>query len=255
MGRLQTAYRRRAYVPRMPYSRLNFGRRLVQRGDGYGNAGPYASGVTGNTRHTFARGVRELALYVPPTRAPKGEMHYFDTEPGGLGMDTTGTITALNIVAQGDALTQRTGSRYTQLGLQIRGYVQSGTATTITMTAFLIVWDRQPQGALPAITDILDTADSRSFQRADNRDRFHVLLRRDYVLMGPAGTPTSASIKNVDEFIKFRRQTVLAGGDTTGVVANMKTGGLYLVTVGVAPAGATAGTMNARFRLHFADSP
>lgn len=237
---------------RMPLSRRLRGGRIARRTQ-------YASGVAGSTKHIYARASRELALYVPPRRVEPAEMHYLDWTDDPLLFDTTGSIYHINAVGLGNGITERTGSRALMLGVQIRGEAYPGTIAVAALGSVMIVWDISPRGVLPAISDILDSVSTQSFQNAVNRDRFHILYRKDYKFAGNAATGliTNATNYVVDEFVRFQRSSVWTEA-ASGAIADCKVGALYLVTVGnkarVASPNDIGGIYVVSTRVHFSDN-
>jgi len=184
------------------------------------------SGVAGTTRYQSVKLGRDLPLYVPKLRQTASEMHYHDypllqwtpAKPGGI-------LEQFNDIGLGTSITQRLGSRVTQLSLQMRGECKS-TAANANYHAMIIVYDRMPTGVLPVITDIFDSDDVASFQRADTRDRFQFLHRRDFKT---DGTTDETASHLINQRLAFRLQSSFATGATGGGMADIKTGALYFV--------------------------
>lgn len=187
-------------------------------------------------------------------RASPNETGYVDLAFASYGANTTGTITLIATIAQGAGVTQRIGKRAYYKSIQIRGAVDPNASTLTTKVAFIIVYDRRPTGALPAITDILVSASSVSFNNDNNSGRFQIVTRRDYFLIGNNATPnTSLSGVSIEEFIKFRREVVYKAAGT-GAIGDIEQGALYLVTVGDKAAGATDADFFLGFRVRFTET-
>lgn len=198
----------------------------------------FASGVPGSMRRVAgSRAGRELPLYLSSTRELV-EAHYVDTAVAQEMIDTTGAVTLLNGIAAGTLITQRDGARCFMTTLQIRGTIYTGSATTVSTGTWMIVYDRAPVGVLPAVTDILDTVSIASFQKTQNRDRFLILYRREISLEGPNSAPTSDSQRTLDISISIRRPCTFSTAVNSGSIADVRSGALYLVTLGSAPTGA-----------------
>lgn len=193
--------------------------------------------------------------YAMPTKAYKGT-GYVDTSVSPIAGNTTGSIALLNTVPQGTSVNTRVGKKILLKGLQMRGTVNGDSNCITSQFALMIVWDRRPSGALPAITDILDTVSPVSFLNDSNSSRFHVLWRYDSVNIGAstsAQTDTQAQVFN--EYVKipknYKQTSYRALG--TGAIADIDEGALYFVAVGgnVAGTGDSIGSM--AFRLRFYD--
>ena len=98
----------------------------------------------------------------------------------------------------------------------------------------MVVYDRRPQGALPAITDILDSV-SNSFLNDTNSGRFKILKRFDHTHNGNtiAGVGTDSTCVEVDWFYSFpdKYAHTLYKALGTGAIADIDEGAIYIVTV------------------------
>lgn len=178
---------------------------------------------------------------------------YVDLAYATYNMDTTGSIALVATIAQGAGVQQRIGKKASYKSVQVRGLCHSNTATTVADGAILLVYDREPTGALPAITAILNTATSQSFLNDDNSKRFRIMRRWDYTYCGPVGTPTSASAYSMDEWVDMKNLPVQFKAAATGAIGDIATGALYVVTVGNIAAGTAAPVANIGFRTRFVD--
>lgn len=189
-----------------------------------------------------------------PQNRRAAENNYVDVAVVAKAVDTTGTIALLNTVAQGASINQRIGKKYFLKSCQMRGEIANNAAATYGTCVVLLVWDTKPTGSLPAITDILVSASSYSFNNDNNTDRFRILRRYDNVLVGApsATTGTSDSAKNMDDFIKINKPVICKAAGT-GAIGDIEEGALYCVTVGSAAAGTSASVANLGFRIRYTD--
>ena len=165
-------------------------------------------------------------------------------------------MTLLNTVAQGAGVTQRVGKKIVLKGLQCRGNLQNGSTANSNDVAFMIVYDKRPTGALPSITDILNTATSTSMNNDANGGRFSILKRWDEILIGnltAAANYTEAVVKSCDWYLPLNGKATVYKAAGTGAIGDIEEGALYLVTVGQVAAGTAAAVMRAGFRLRFID--
>lgn len=197
----------------------------------------------------YARPMRSLV------RAP-GETGYVDLASADYNMDTTnGSIVLLATVAQGASVNQRVGKKIMWKSIQCRGNLHNDSTATFNEVAYLIVYDNRPTGALPAITDILVSINSRSFNNDANSGRFKILKRYDTVLQGIPSTSNGAGpVENADFFLKINRKCEFAAAGT-GAIGDISLGALYLVTIGsnAGGVGTTDAIMTAAFRTRFVD--
>lgn len=191
-------------------------------------------------------------------RAPgvSRETGFVDLAGAAYNMDTTGSIVLLATVAQGASVNQRVGKKIVLKSLQCRGSVIANGTAIANDVAFLIVYDKRPTGALPAITDILVSANAQSFNNDANSGRFVVLKREDFTLLGNplnATTITETTMRDATFFLKIKDMPVVYKAAATGAIGDIEQGALYLVTVGNNVAGTTAATANLAFRTRFLD--
>lgn len=189
-------------------------------------------------------------------RAPglSRELGYVDVANTAYACDSTGTVTLLNTVAQGAAVTQRVGKKIAMKGLQCRGNIRANAATTFTDSAILIVFDKRPTGALPTITDILVSVSTNSMNNDANAGRFSILKRVDQVILGNTTTPTTGmEAFDADWWLDLKGREVVYKAAATGAIGDIEQGALYLVTLGSDAPGTSAATFAAAFRLRFLD--
>jgi len=188
------------------------------------------------------------------SRSSQYESNYVDTPLATYANDTTGSVTLLNTVAQGASINQRIGKKFVMTSLQVRGRCYNGSTASINNIVNLIVYDKRPGSSLPAVNDILDSANTHSFNKDINSGRFKIIRRFDTMLVGApsATTGTASSGKNLDLFIKMNLP-VVNNAAGTGAIGDIEEGALYFVTVGENVAGNTAATTHCGFRLRFKD--
>lgn len=193
-------------------------------------------------------------------RAYAKEKGFFDTNLATYGLDTTGTVTLLNPVPSGTGVEQRVGKKIIMKGLQCRGTLLNANNQVINDIAYMIVYDKRPTGALPAVTDILETANANALNNDANAGRFRILKRVDDVIIGNttltgavANALTSATVKTCDWWLDLKSAPVVYKLAGTGAIGDIEEGALYLVTVGTVAAAASA-VMNATFRMRFVDN-
>lgn len=189
---------------------------------------------------------------------------YFDQGSGAViaqVINTTGAVQHLDIITQGDAVTQRTGKSFQLTNFQLRGFLSGNAASVINHCAVYLVWDRQPNKALFAVTDFLDTtacAGAAAFAKRENKGRFLCIKKWQRVLIGQglAGVPvTGREALVIDKWIKLPQECIAqcTAADTTGAIGNRITGALALVTLGNVVAGTAAATIGYNFRVGFRD--
>lgn len=160
------------------------------------------------------------------------------------------SIALLNGIQTGAAFYNRVGSRVEMKNLHLRGYIQSAATSVTTNLRMLVVYDRQPTGALPVVSDILQSRDQTgatatngdSEINLDNRDRFIILRDKQYyappctntagVLTNGPSFPSTDQEWDINEFIKLKGLGVhFKSSSSPTTVADIATGAVYVMFV------------------------
>jgi len=246
-------------MPRM-YSRYAaLGRRTTHSGYIRKRRNAFQAGVRGR-RMSSLMAARAFPIARPIVQrgfvGGAGENKYFDVAGAMYVLDNTGAITHLDVVTQGNTVNSRDGRKFMPTSVNFRGRIMSGTGTTFSENAVMLVWDKQPNKALAAITDVLDAATPYAQNKREHASRFQVIRRWDSVCSGKNdGTTVGGFIRNFDHFVRLPRGLIAecTPADTTGAIGNRVTGALLLITVGNMGAGATAASLYCSIRIGFKD--
>lgn len=185
-------------------------------------------------------------------------------------MNTTGTVTCLNMISTGSSFFNRYGRRIALKSLHFHGIIQNNgnsNVNTHEYLRFLIVYDRQANGALPALSDILQNTDQQannttsvfSDLNLNNRERFLILrdYRKEFPMVTGANAPyypDGQTPYTLNEFIKLKDLLTHYKADSSpAVIGDIATGSLLLVTVGSQAAGADAYKLQCSWRLRFTE--
>ena len=161
-----------------------------------------AAGVHGR-RLSALMAARALPIARPVSRSV-GENKYIDIAHASYANDTTGSVTHLSVVPQGDSVNSRDGRKFMLTNVNIRGWIEQNSTAVWNNPVNLLVWDKQPNKALAAITDILDSIHPSSQNKRENASRFMILRRWDMVLTGKNdGSTVSGFARNFDKFVRF----------------------------------------------------
>jgi len=194
------------------------------------------------------------------TSRGRPELKSVDTVQGAAAvtqaLNATGTLTAVNLIRSGAGFNNRIGRRIEMKSLHLTGYVtQTGTATTTTdLGRIMVVYDRQPNGALPTINNILLQYDQQgntyttplSGINPDQRERYMVLMDERIVLPAVTVGGVTGSVDGVTKTFNINRFISLAGLKTQysgesnpAAIGDISTGALYVLTLGgiAAPSG------------------
>lgn len=237
--------------------------RLSAGRSSYPRAGMVRSSSRTLAPYSQRRGYKRLINYTrlhQPMRGflgPAGDQKFHDVAFFGSVMNTTGAISHLDVIPTGTGVSTREGKCCQITSFQVRGECQSGTTTAVALGAVYFVWDYQPNKALAAVLDVLDTASANSFIKRENASRFRILAQRHYSMTGLLGTPaTGCEQFAVEEFIRVPASSSVVTctiNDTTGVIADRVSGALLMVTVGDTAAGTAAPNYNVGIRVNFRD--
>jgi len=193
-----------------------------------------------------------------PLKALATEKKYIETAIAAYVNNTTGSITHLDIVPQGSTVNEREGKAFQPTSIQIKGVVTNGAGAAANKWANYLVWDKQPNGALATIGDILVSASSLAFPNKDKQSRFKILRAFNGTLSGQSDEPLNSfgNTTNVEEFIKLPAYCIsqCTAADSLGTIAGRTTGALLWVTVGDHTAGTTAASSTVGFRMNFNDN-
>lgn len=223
-----------------------------------GGGGGYSRARRAALPRTFGvpRGVPavQVAQAVRAYQAQKRDAGYVDLAVANYALDTTGSITLLTTIAQGASVNQRIGKKAVYKSLQIRGAVTSNGTAIANDAALILVLDRKPTNALPAITDVLVSANARAFNNDVNSDRFKILRRWDFQLLGNTTAPaTGLEGFSADAFVPMKGIPIEFNAAGTGAIGDISKNALYLITVGVNAAGGTAANATLAFRTRFTE--
>lgn len=105
----------------------------------------------------------------------KRELKFIESGVVSLTPSTTATITYLSASAQGTTNVGREGNVIYVKSMYFRGTCIQHVSALTTVIRFLIVMDKDNQGAAPITTDILDSSDVNSQTSKVNTKRFRIL--------------------------------------------------------------------------------
>lgn len=127
------------------------------------------------------------------------ELKFIDTTKAATAVATAGTIfnSSLLLMQEGTSDSTRIGNKITVKSVMLRGSVfanaQVDANETSNVVRIIVYLDRQANGATAAVTDILASANWRSFNNLDNKDRFRTLAEKEIAIVLPGATPSGAA--------------------------------------------------------------
>ncbi len=150
-------------------------------------------------------------------------------------------------IVQGTSSFTRLGHKIRNTGNRIKGhFFADWNGPRVAIVGYSWVWDKSPNKALPAVADIFTINATQGFDMAntllvdDNSDRFKVLrsvrkvIGKTQAAEGATSAQSAANEPNVilvDDFLKLPAScvTTYVKGNTSGAIANVLTGALYLI--------------------------
>lgn len=166
---------------------------------------------------------------------------------------TTMATIVLNAVGEGASSYQRVGKKIQPVWCHVRGYFipsdVAGGAFSLPYESIrmMLVWDKQPNGSLAVISDIVRdvdgaggaTTNSQSDRNITNRDRFVILrdIRKTYWFRPINTALANVSVDQPQENLNFEFSASLKGKKTlynasSASITTINTGALLLVVFG-----------------------
>jgi len=198
---------------------------------------------------------------------PSAELKYSESATA-LGVNTTGFVGNQLNVGRGDDLTQRKGREVITKLIEVNFHIfrsDSATPTAsanipIQTTRIILFYDKQANGAVPAITAVLDTSDPLSHYNYANRNRFVVIKDWTFIFdqyfsgAANANGNSSNSIFNRQLKIPCNLKTVFNSNNAADIT-DIASGSICLLGLGSLAASATTqAAIVGRFRVRFTDT-
>lgn len=145
------------------------------------------------------------------------------------------------------------GNRVTIKSLELRLAV--GTTTTAAASQFvrfMVILDKQCNGANLTIGNVLSPASFYGFRNLDYRKRFKVLLDKAFTLAVPGGDTNK---RHFHIYMKFRRPIIVDyNGGGAGTIGDIASNSLTLLCIGTVGAGTNAASMDGNTRIRYLDN-
>lgn len=201
-----------------------------------------------------SRGFRGIYGGKGQYKRPRSELKTIEVNDSTVAANTTGTIVLINGVIQGTDYNQRVGRIFLMKSIYLRAKFTNDSATVSPLTfRAMIVLDSQTNGALPAITDILNAVTTTSTNNLNNRDRFKVLMDKTF---SPTPSARTVAITEQEVFKKWYKKCSyeVVNGGTAATVGSIQTGGLYVIFLTDVAAGTGDGVVTYSTRVRFIDN-
>lgn len=171
------------------------------------------------------------------------EIHYLLTNIA-TDVTSTGTVAAVNLIAQGDSQNNRNSNDIRMHSLEIRSKFSNEVLMPKHATGIrqVVVYDRQANGALPAWTDVFVAETMISPRRVEFKNRFVILS--DKIIRMPAlyvptggGLPPVGTIQWYDKTYVHLKNMETMYTASTGVIGSVSAGALIVMQLGDIAAG------------------
>ena len=168
---------------------------------------------------------------------------------------TTAAMACLNAPAPGTAMNQRIGREIMIRSIEVRLTATSDANAAGVVGGIwnrcIIFYDRQTNTAAPAVTDLLTAADCWAPRNLDNRHRFTILHDSRFFL-SPVTPGIDVMHRDLSWYRRMRHPTTYnaVGG---GTVADITSGGLFILLLGTEAVGSNPPIANGYARIRYTD--
>lgn len=167
---------------------------------------------------------------------------FFDSTVDDAVVSATGQVnTQIFVIPDGNAQREKDGLKIIIKSIQIRFQLNLPSTTTVAdardICRFILLKDSQANGALPAVTVILEQADIQSFKNLEQSSRFITLMDKTVYInsMGGFGDGTTnatlPSTKSFQYFKKMNLPIIYNDSATTGAIGTIVTNNLILLYI------------------------
>ena len=167
------------------------------------------SSVRSSGRPYMPRAGWSVRRYAGYRKLDRSDYKFVDLASATYANNTTGSVTLVATIPQGSSVNTRDGKSCQLTSVRVRGRIVADTTATTQGVACALVWDRQPNKALAAITDVYDVITTNNFPNRENSGRFRIIKEWRDVLNGNSATPASGpTILNINEYISSCHMSV-----------------------------------------------
>lgn len=156
------------------------------------------------------------------------EKHYLNIAATQSPTTAAPVIQLINGLQLGNTASQRQGQQLKSTNINLRGKlsVNNSAVGGSSQARIMLVYDRQSNGSVFSITDLLENGAVWSFRTMGYKKRFKVLADHTYQMVN--NTNTEQQIVDLSAVLDLR--TIYNTGNT-GTISDIDTGSLYLVLI------------------------
>jgi len=152
----------------------------------------------------------------------KATERYNDNTFAGNATATSGNMNILNGLILGDTNGQRDGTSITMTKLEMRGHIYANATSNVAHVRFIILYDKQNNGATPVTNDFLQSTDPDAFRNINNISRFKVLYDKSFVV-------STYEPKKLVKTINLKGKKTNYNTSNGGNAGDIVTGGLWCI--------------------------
>lgn len=220
---------------------------------GYGRTGGYFGRYNRGGAYSRLRGNRFV-------RRRDIEKKFIDTVYTDAATSTWGVSTSANLIAQGTTESTRVGRKVIITDIHVRStwtYApeeDGSTANNPTKVRWLMVWDKQCNGANATNTDVVESSSQvNCFNNLANKGRFVILFDKEFILkpMAAAGTGVANDWggDKVDCDFHKKVRIPIEFDSTTGSITEIRSNNLFFMRIRDTTESAVTQVTNVRLRF------
>lgn len=210
-----------------------------------------AKGRRYRARRSNLLGRRTGFPHPAPSKVPTGSLETKSRKYANVQFALTElgpTLNHVNVIPQGTGNADRLGYKMRNTAVHMRGQFHiPGTGPQAAVLGYYLVWDKSPNTAAPAISDIFNIDAGAGYDLSNtfpvDNERFMIVKssRRKVTASSGAG----ANISLVDDYVKLPASCVtgFTKGNGNGTIAATQTGALYFIPYGKIVVNGTITTM------------
>ncbi len=212
-------------------------------------------------RRAFTPGRDRVGGYYGRYSGKDGERKFHDVDLDDAVVATGGTVTpSINLIAQGVTESERVGRKCTlksihwRFSLNLPQVDAAATPAAGDVVRVIMYIDKQCNGATAAVTDVLESADYKSFRNLSNSQRFSFLMDKTFNLnhagLASDGAGVVSQALNIHSYQMNKVCNLpIEYSSTTGVIGEIRSnniGVLLISFIGTA-------RFESKIRLRFSD--
>jgi len=173
------------------------------------------------------------------TGGGSGELKFLDTARTTAPIQAAGAVdTNLVVIPTGAGESDRIGRKVTVKSIYMRHTISlAANSTGVDKVRCIVVNDQQANGAVFAVTDVLDTADRDSHYNLANQMRFKILADMNFTMntQGYNGTTETPLLRDIKKYIKCNIPIEYDNNvATTGAIASQRSNSIAILWINTA---------------------